>query len=105
MKLAGATMNENLFALIRERMPEPGKTFIRTQSGRTVTYGDVVAVSGRMAKALVRLGVRPGDRVAAQVPKSPEALLLYLDCIVLRLMRELGKTVEDMERIHSNLPG
>ena len=33
-----------------------------------------------------------------------QALLLYLDGVVLRLMAELSKTPEDMERIHSNLP-
>jgi 6-phospho-3-hexuloisomerase len=33
-----------------------------------------------------------------------QALLLYLDHVVLALMAELNKTVEDMERIHSNLP-
>ena len=31
----------------------------------------------RLAAALVRQGVRPGDRLAAQVAKSPEALALY----------------------------
>jgi malonyl-CoA/methylmalonyl-CoA synthetase len=34
--------------------------------------------SGRMAQALVALGVKPGDRVAAQIEKSPEGLMLYL---------------------------
>ena len=34
--------------------------------------------SGRLANTLLELGVRPGDRVAAQVEKSPEALMLYL---------------------------
>ena len=37
--------------------------------------------SGRFANALVALGVKPDDRVAVQVEKSPEALLLYLGCI------------------------
>ncbi len=33
-----------------------------------------------------------------------QALLLYLDALVLHLMSDLGKTPEDMERVHSNLP-
>lgn len=33
-----------------------------------------------------------------------QALHLYLDLVVLRLMADLGKTHEDMERVHSNLP-
>ena len=48
---------------------------------RIVTYGDMLERSGRLARALVGRGVRPGDRVAAQVEKSPEAILLYLACL------------------------
>ena len=46
--------------------------------GRRYSYGDVEDVSGRFANVLVDLGVRPGDRVAVQVPKSIEAIMLYL---------------------------
>jgi len=46
--------------------------------GRHYTYGDVDDVSGRFANVLVSLGVKPGDRVAVQVPKSIEAIMLYL---------------------------
>ncbi len=74
-------MNENLFTLIRSRMPAPGRIFIRTPSGRTLSYAEMLETSGRFANALVALGVKPGDRVAAQVEKSPEALLLYLGCL------------------------
>jgi malonyl-CoA/methylmalonyl-CoA synthetase len=35
----------------------------------------------RFAAVLRDIGVRPGDRVAAQVDKSPEAVLLYLACL------------------------
>ena len=34
-----------------------------------------------MANALVGLGVKPGDRVAAQVEKSVEAIVLYLGTV------------------------
>ncbi|MGH8256863.1 MAG: malonate--CoA ligase [Steroidobacteraceae bacterium] len=44
----------------------------------TLTYADMRAGSARLAHALVALGLRPGDRVAVQVDKSPEAVLLYL---------------------------
>ena len=46
--------------------------------GRHYTYGDVEDVSGRFANVLAGLGVAPGDRVAVQVPKSIEAIMLYL---------------------------
>ncbi|TRZ63900.1 MAG: malonyl-CoA synthase, partial [Rhodocyclaceae bacterium] len=42
------------------------------------TYADVQRASGRIANLLVALGLKPGDRVAAQVEKTPEALVLYL---------------------------
>ena len=45
---------------------------------RWYSYQDVLDVSARMANVLVGLGVKPGDRVAVQVPKSIEAMMLYL---------------------------
>jgi malonyl-CoA/methylmalonyl-CoA synthetase len=41
----------------------------------------MLQLSARCAGALVALGVKPGDRVAVQVDKSLEALLLYLATI------------------------
>jgi malonyl-CoA/methylmalonyl-CoA synthetase len=46
--------------------------------GIRLTYGDVDRRSARLAHAL---GVAPGDRVAMQVEKSPEAVLAYLACV------------------------
>jgi len=57
------------------------RVFITTADGRVLTYGGLGALSARLAHALVALGVKPGDRVAAQVEKSPEAIALYLACV------------------------
>jgi malonyl-CoA/methylmalonyl-CoA synthetase len=46
--------------------------------GVRLTYGDLDRRSAQLANAL---GVGPGARVALQVEKSPEALLLYLACV------------------------
>jgi malonyl-CoA/methylmalonyl-CoA synthetase len=54
---------------------------IETADGRVLSYADVLAGSAALANVLVSLGAAPGDRVAVQVEKSPEALLLYLACI------------------------
>ncbi|MDE1147066.1 MAG: malonyl-CoA synthase [Azospirillaceae bacterium] len=79
-------MANHLFSLIRGRMPAPETPFIiapetKGQPERTLTYGDVVALSARLANLLVARGVLPGDRVAVQVEKSPEAIVLYLACV------------------------
>ena len=54
---------------------------IATADGRRLTYGDAGRMSARLASTLTALGARRGDRVAVQVAKSPEALLLYLACV------------------------
>jgi len=46
-----------------------------------LSYGGLAALSARLAHALVSFGVKPGDRVAVQVDKSPEAIALYLACL------------------------
>ncbi|MFL9826353.1 malonate--CoA ligase [Rhodoplanes sp. SY1] len=71
-------MSGSLFALLRSRIPSQGKTLIETPEGARITYGDMLARTGRLANALVGLGVKPGDRVAVQVEKSPENLMLFL---------------------------
>ena len=42
------------------------------------SFGALLDAAGRAAQALRGLGLEPGDRVLAQVDKSPEALALYL---------------------------
>ena len=74
-------MTNHLFDLIRSHMPALANDFIVTPAGQHLTYGDVLAGSARYASALAARGVRPGDRVAVQVDKSPEAVLLYLACV------------------------
>jgi malonyl-CoA/methylmalonyl-CoA synthetase len=71
-------MNASLFARLTERFPGADAPFAELTDGRGYTYGDLEQVSGRFAAALQGMEVRPGDRVAAQVEKSIEALMLYL---------------------------
>ncbi len=71
----------HLFDVIRARVPTPEKRCIETGEGKVFSYGDVTSGSARLANALVQMGVEPGDRVAVQVEKSPEALLLYLAAV------------------------
>jgi malonyl-CoA/methylmalonyl-CoA synthetase len=71
-------MTANLFARIASNVADPGKTVIETGTGERHTYADLLDLSGRIANALRSRGVKPGDRVAVQVEKSPTALVLYL---------------------------
>jgi malonyl-CoA/methylmalonyl-CoA synthetase len=74
-------MANHLFDLIRLYGTDSAKTFIETEDGTRFTYEDLFAATGRFANALVAAGVKPGDRVAVQVEKSPGALFLYLACV------------------------
>jgi malonyl-CoA/methylmalonyl-CoA synthetase len=71
----------HLFDLIRNAAQAQERTFITTEAGETITYGEVLTRSARYANALTALGVRPCDRVAVQVEKSPASLFLYLGCV------------------------
>jgi malonyl-CoA/methylmalonyl-CoA synthetase len=54
------------------------RCLMQVPSGKTWSYAEVVALSGRLANLLQAKGVQAGDRVAAQVDKSVEAIALYL---------------------------
>src|SRR4051812_2345563 len=68
----------NLFSQIRSAIKSPGKIFLETGAGVPVTYADMLSRSAQIANVLVARGVKPGDRIAVQVEKTPENLLLYL---------------------------
>src|SRR5688572_20119753 len=60
---------------------QPAHLFLETSDGRRLSYADMDALVRRLAGALIELQVAPGDRVVAQVDKSPEAIALYLACL------------------------
>lgn len=75
-------MSDNLyqhFQAVIDRQPEA--TFLTIPEGRVIRYGELPALTARLSGALVALGVEKGDRVAVQVEKSPETVLLYLACL------------------------
>ena len=74
-------MSSFLYDLLTSRFPAAGRIFIETPEGQKLTTGDLDTGSARLAGVLARLGVEPGDRVAVQVEKSPQAVLLYLACL------------------------
>ncbi|TDX33137.1 malonate--CoA ligase [Rhodovulum visakhapatnamense] len=54
--------------------------FLHLADGRTLTHAAFLTTAARFAHALNAFGLGPGDRLAVQVEKSPEALALYAAC-------------------------
>lgn len=74
--------NANLYALFAAHFPQDGSACcLETQDGRYYSWDDVEHASARMANLLASLDLQAGARVAVQVEKSPEALILYLATI------------------------
>jgi len=69
-------MSNVLFDALTATAPE--RLWLETPDGRRLGYGDLYRLTAQLAQVLVEAGVRPGDRVASNVEKSPEALALYL---------------------------
>jgi malonyl-CoA/methylmalonyl-CoA synthetase len=74
------TASANLFDLIHARCGRLDQVALETSDGTNLTYGALFDRSGQAANALVSLGVEPGDRVAAQVDKSADMIVLALAC-------------------------
>lgn len=59
------------------------KAFLILQDDRKISGAAFHEIAVRQANALSALGLGPDDRLAVQVPKTPEALALYAACIML----------------------
>lgn len=72
-------MNANIYSVITRSFPRSAAVpALIDREGATYTYEDLARETARLANLLVSLGLKPGERVAAQVEKSPQALFLYL---------------------------
>ncbi len=72
----------NAFSSFRRGFPaDPGAVVLEDGAGTVFTYGDLERETARVASFLAGLGLAPGDRVAAQIDKTPQGLFLYLGCL------------------------
>ena len=55
--------------------------FLHRMDGSVLTHAEFLGQAAQIAHVLVDMGLVPGDRLAAQVQKSPEALALYAACV------------------------
>ncbi len=74
-------MTGNLFQRFKAAAAGAAWPMIRPPQGPSLSHADCFAMAARFAHVLARHGVKPGDRVAVQVEKSPNAVCLYLACL------------------------
>ena len=75
-------MNANLYALFESHFPEDRTACcIETHDGLYYSWNDLDRATAKMANLLAGLGLPRNARIAVQVEKSPEALMLYLATI------------------------
>jgi acyl-CoA synthetase (AMP-forming)/AMP-acid ligase II len=60
------------------RVREHGEKTFAIQDGRSLTYGQALVETNRLANALVEDGLQPGDRIGILSKNSIEYVLLYL---------------------------
>lgn len=72
-------MNANLYALFRSRFPRDlDDCWLETHEARYYSWRDLERGTAKIANLLASLNLPAGSRIATQVEKSPEALMLYL---------------------------
>lgn len=74
-----AVPSGNLYDLFASRFAANGAAAcLILEDGAVISYARVADNVGRLASLLIGRGVKPGDRVMAQAPKSAAYLMLYL---------------------------
>ncbi|WP_136418409.1 malonyl-CoA synthase [Herbaspirillum sp. ST 5-3] len=75
-------MNANLYALFASRFPQDRTACcIETHDGLFYSWSDLDRATAKIANLLASLNLPKDSRIAVQVEKSPEALILYLATI------------------------
>ena len=70
--------NANLFSRLFDNLDDPTRLAIETPDGTLFSFGGLIEQSGRIANVLTARGVKAGDRVVAQIEKSPNWVAVFL---------------------------
>ncbi len=70
-----------LYDALFGRHAESDKTCLIQADGSHLSYAGFLEMAARYANCFNAQGLKPGDRVAVQVPKSAEALAVYAACV------------------------
>ena len=60
---------------------DPQRPWLETPNGEFISYQVLHSAVRAMAAKLASAGIMPGDRIAACLEKSPEAVILYFACL------------------------
>ncbi len=74
-------MSNTLYDTLFRPHEDSERLFLSLKDGRDIAYGEFLQLAARLAHALSASGIAPGDRVALQAKKSPEALAVYAACV------------------------
>ncbi len=55
--------------------------FLQLANGSVITHDDHLQLAAQYANLFTQLGLKPGDRLALQVAKTPQALAVYAACV------------------------
>ncbi len=74
-------MPNTLYDALFSKHAGSGRPFLHLKDGSSISFADFLAMAARFAHVLKAHGVETGDRVAAQLQKSPEALAVFAACV------------------------
>lgn len=89
-------MSSDVIARLKQMAASRGRVWIVGGA----SYGDLLDETGRLANAILSLGLKKGDRLLVQVDKCEAVLSLYLACLrtgVIFLPVNPGYTVAETE--------
>lgn len=92
-------MANPLYDMLFARHAGEGAPFLHLADGSVLSYDAFLRLTARYAHAFCKAGLAPGDRLAAQIEKSPEALAVYAACVqagIVFLPLNTGYTADEL---------